>query len=368
MLCPRCRIHLNRATTKQGIVFCCPQCRGRAVALAVLRRVGSKRCVQQLWQQAWRHKGQQGAPCPVCDRAMAQLPLAANRPFLQLDICTSCEFVWFDPREFEQFPPPDPQEPLSKEARQLIAEAEVRQEAQRAEREAYNEPGPDEPWKWIPAVLGMPVEENVPAVRSWPWLTWGMAASLVAVFAMTAGNLNAAAEEYGLIPAELWRHHGATFITSFFLHASIWHLIGNVYFLLVFGDNVEDDVGPWGYLALLAIADLVGNMWHILADCHSMVPCIGASGGISGVVTFYALRFPRARLGILFRWFVYFRWVHLPAYQYLLFWFLLQFVLVFEQHLGVGNVAAWAHLGGAAVGAVAWFLWRSDSLFGRKVV
>ena len=171
-----------------------------------------------------------------------------------------------------------------------------------------------------------------------------------------------------MIPAQLWRHDGATLATSFFLHAGLWHLIGNVYFLLIFGDNVEDDLGRWGCAAMLAISAFVGDLWHILGDPQSTIPCIGASGGISGIITYYALRFPRARLGFLFRYFFYFRWVHVPAYAALLFWFLLQFLYVFEQHLGIGNVAALAHLGGAAVGAVAWLLWRSDSLTGQDVV
>ena len=140
------------------------------------------------------------------------------------------------------------------------------------------------------------------------------------------------------MPAQLWRHDGATFVTSFFLHGGLLHLIGNVYFLLIFGDNVEDDLGRWGCVAMLAVAAFVGDLWHILGNLHSTIPCIGASGGISGIITYYALRFPRARLGFLFRIWFYFRWIHIPAYVALLFWFLLQFLYVFEQQVGVGNV------------------------------
>ncbi|MBN2580806.1 MAG: rhomboid family intramembrane serine protease, partial [Pirellulales bacterium] len=182
-----------------------------------------------------------------------------------------------------------------------------------------------------------------------------------AVFALTASNLNAAVEAYGMIPAQLGRHGGITLVTSFFLHAGLFHLIGNVYFLLVFGDNVESDLGRWAYLALLVAAALLGDLLHILGNRHSTVPCIGASGGISGVITYYALRFPKARLGFLFWFWFYIRWIHVPAYVALIFWFALQLLFVVHQQLGVGNVAALAHLGGAAVGVVAWLLWRALS-------
>jgi membrane associated rhomboid family serine protease len=365
MLCPRCRVRLNRAKTEHGMLFCCPRCGGRAVGLPVLRQVGSKEAVRKLWMLAHDGPRTPGAKCPVCDRPATEvaLPVRASSPPLRLDVCAGCQFVWFDPRELEQFPAgaADQERPLSPRAREAIALEEVRRVEEQAERDAYNNSEPDETWHWIPALFGMPVEENAPAVRCWPWLTYGLAAVLVAVYALTCRNLEAVVNEYGLVPDQLWRHGGLTFLTSFLLHGGLFHLIGNVYFLLIFGDNVEDDLGPWRYVGLLAVATIVGDLCHIVGSPHSMVPCIGASGGISGVITYYALRFPHARLGFLFRYWMYFRWVRLPAYVALLFWFVLQFVLAVEERMGIGNVAALAHLGGAAVGVAAWFIWRVRS-------
>jgi membrane associated rhomboid family serine protease len=345
------------------MIFCCPKCGGRAVGLPVLRNAGSKEAVRQLWILAHEKSGSPGAKCPVCDRPSVEvaLPVRSSSPPLRLDICAACQFVWFDPREFEQLPSVavDEERELPQQARELIAMQEVRRAAEKAERDAYNDPQPDEVWQWLPAMLGMPIEENAPAIRCWPWFTWGLAAVLVAVFALTARNLGEVVAEYGLVPAELWRHDGVTFLTSFLLHGGLFHLIGNVYFLLIFGDNVEDDLGRWRYAVLIAVAALIGDVCHIVGNSHSMVPSIGASGGISGVITYYALRFPHARLGFLFRYWMYFRWVHLPAYAALLLWLLLQLFLVAEQQMGIGNVAALAHLGGALAGVVAWLLWRT---------
>ena len=82
-------------------------------------------------------------------------------------------------------------------------------------------------------------------------------------------------------------------MTSFFIHGSLLHLVGNVYFLMVFGDNVENDIGRWRYAALLLAATLAGGFLHIALDVRPLIPCVGASGGIAGVLTYYALRFPR---------------------------------------------------------------------------
>lgn len=360
MNCPRCRTRLNRTAIRRGMVFDCPKCQGRAVGLSLLRRLGSNECVLQLWKRARQRNGQTGAACPVCRRPMTELPVWENRPTPRLNVCIGCQFVWFDAHEYEQFPLPDgaPSPPLPEKVREVIAREELRRNAERARRGAYGQSGPDKPWHWILGLLHLPVEEDAPALRSWPWLTWGLAAALVAVYLLTVGNLDAVIQEYGFVPAQLWRHDGATWITSFFLHAGFWHLLGNVYFLLIFGDNVEDDLGRWGCAIMLAIAALVGDLWHVVGNQHSMIPAVGASGGISGIVTYYALRFPRAQLGFV----VYYQWVHIPAFAALLFWFALQLVYVWSAHQGIGNIAALAHLGGAAVGAVAWLLWGFNSL------
>jgi membrane associated rhomboid family serine protease len=99
-----------------------------------------------------------------------------------------------------------------------------------------------------------------------------------------------------------------------FLHAGIIHLAGNLYFLLALGHAVENSVRPLRYLVLIALAALIGNLAHVALDPRSQTPCIGASGGIAAVMTFYALNFPRMRLAFLWRLgFVWHRWIRLDA-------------------------------------------------------
>ena len=97
---------------------------------------------------------------------------------------------------------------------------------------------------------------------------------------------------------------------------------------------------------------------HIVTDPQSEIPCVGASGGISGVIVYYALQFPKARLGLLIRYLFVFKWLYFPAYFGLIFWVALQGFGAYLQIQGLSNESALAHLGGAGVGVIAWFIWK----------
>jgi len=267
--------------------------------------------------------------------------------------------VWFDPKEFEGLPrepvQPRADEELSPRAREALALQKVEQMRKAAEAREGAAP-PDEGWKWLPALLGMPVECEVNAVSRLPLVTWGLAALICGVSVWAFSDLARVVKEFGLVPAQAWRHGGLTFLTSFVLHGGLLHLLSNVYFLLIFGDNVEEALGRRRYLALIALAAVVGDLLHVAMDPHSQVPCIGASGGISGIIVFYALKFPHARLGFLFRIYWAFRWVRISARTALILWLLLQSLGAWQQLAGFTNVSALAHLGGAAVGFAFWLI------------
>src|SRR5205823_1077737 len=107
------------------------------------------------------------------------------------------------------------------------------------------------------------------------------------------------------------------------------------------------------------LAAIVGDLVHIALDPRSQTPCIGASGGIAGVITFYALNFPQMRLAFLMRWgFVWFHWIRLPVWFVFVLWILFQLIGTLEQKAGMSSVSSAAHLGGAAVGILAWLVWR----------
>lgn len=354
--CPHCQSRLRTVRQKTGIHYFCEQCRGRAVTIPQIRRVGGDRLATGLLREMRHSPIRSRLGCPFCTRPMQVL--ASRGPDLELDGCRPCNVVWFDPLEFEAVP-----EEFSLSAAQLEARATEtialhQLNRVRLQQERDDTSPPDETWKWLPGAFGMPVEMTGMEVSRPPWLIWGVAVAILIVSLTAFTNLDTALETWGMIPADWWRYGGLTFISSFLLHGGPWHLIGNLYFLLVFGDNVEEYLGRWRTAALLLAATAAGDVLHILFEHGSTTPAVGASGGISGIIVFYALQFPRARLGILFWYYAYVRWIRFPAWAALLFWVIFQGVGVLMQLAGLSNVSALAHLGGAGAGLVAWMLCR----------
>jgi membrane associated rhomboid family serine protease len=238
--------------------------------------------------------------------------------------------------------------------------AEVERIGQRAEGQPFSTEPPDELWKRLAALFGIPVLVDDTRDARLPWVTWSIAAAIVVVLALTWSDLERATRTWGLIPAEWTRAGGLTLLTSFFLHAGLLHAAGNLYFLIVFGDNVEAHLGWRRYLLLIGVADLAANACHILVDPRGTVPVVGASGGISAVIVFFALKFPRARLALGLWRGPWIRYMQFPAWFGLGMWIVLQFIGVAQQLGGFTNVSAAAHLGGAAVGVLAWVVWRRE--------
>jgi len=147
---------------------------------------------------------------------------------------------------------------------------------------------------------------------------------------------------FGAIPRQIARWHNVgSILTSMFLHGGWMHIIGNMWFLWLFGDNVEDALGRFRYLLFYFAAGTVAALAQCFSMPNSNVPMIGASGAIAGVLGGYVMLYPRARILTLLFW----TFVDIPAWVYLGIWFLSQFLL------GAGSGVAWmAHVGGFLAG------------------
>jgi membrane associated rhomboid family serine protease len=350
--CPNCNVPLQTVRQREGIYFHCHQCDGRAATLQQIRRTVGDRFVSGMVRLVNTARQPSQKVCSFCSSPMKvfQLP----QPPLMLDSCRPCALIWFDAGQFEQLPEGSTDTPEDAMARAMEAEAKWKIDQQQRAQGISRDP-PDEWWKWIPAFLGMPVKFESPEISTRPWVTWSL--SLVVAFISFCAffDLRPAVETFGTIPAEAWRYGGATLITSFFLHGGFWHLFGNLYFFLLFGGEVEEFLGRWRFLLLIFLSTIIGNLLHVLGNLPSMIPSIGASGGISGVLVFYALQFPKGTL-MFFSW--RFGWIHLPAWSAFIIWLLLQFIGVYMQKMGLSNVSALAHLGGVLTGFALWLCWR----------
>jgi membrane associated rhomboid family serine protease len=140
-------------------------------------------------------------------------------------------------------------------------------------------------------------------------------------------------------------------LTSMFLHGGWFHLIGNMWFLWLFGNNVEDSMGHFRYLAFYLLCGLTAAATQTFMSPSSLVPMVGASGAISGVMGAYVVLYPRVRVHMLVVLFVFITRIAVPAYVMLGYWFLLQ-LLGGAAAQGEGGVAFWAHVGGFLAGAL----------------
>jgi len=365
-LCPRCKVPLKEVRTSGGVLYGCDRCGGRAVTIELLRKRFTSESINPLWLHAMRGEGRIGLPCPSCLQPMIGVVLS-DQSEIKVDVCQHCHFIWFDAHEVDTLVPRRPEpvaaEPeLPQRAREMLAMAEVERLSKQAEGPDLDSAPPEESWKQIAAFLGMPVEFDELEEQRKPWATWLLSAAIICASLLAFLDLREVVQRFGLIPVQATRLDGLTFVTSFFLHAGIIHLAGNMYFLLAFGHAVENFLRPLRYLALIALAALIGDLAHIALDPRSQTPCIGASGGIAGVIMFYALNFPRMRLAFLWRiGFVWFRWIRLPAWFVFVLWILFQIIGTLEQRAGMSSVSSAAHLGGAAVGLLGWLVWRKPN-------
>jgi membrane associated rhomboid family serine protease len=146
-----------------------------------------------------------------------------------------------------------------------------------------------------------------------------------------------------------------TIFTAMFLHGGILHLAGNMLYLWIFGDNVEDAMGSIRFLFFYLACGVIAALAHIATEPNSMIPMIGASGAISGVLGAYLLLYPRAKVLTLITLFYFIRIVKLPAVILLGFWIVIQFLsgaLSLTNKTGGGGVAWFAHIGGFIAGMV----------------
>jgi membrane associated rhomboid family serine protease len=161
-------------------------------------------------------------------------------------------------------------------------------------------------------------------------------------------------------------------VTSMFLHGGWGHLLGNLLFFWVFGNNIEDSMGRGRFIVFYLLCGLIAAGSHVLLDPTSPVPTVGASGAISGVLGAYLVLYPRVRVRMLFWFLLFIRVFRIPAWAVLLWWFFWQVVAGLPQLMPVnrevsGGVAVWAHIGGFVAGVILAKLFTNNDLHRRRL-
>jgi membrane associated rhomboid family serine protease len=227
-----------------------------------------------------------------------------------------------------------------------------------------------------------PLSDENPTLRR-PLVTLALLLVLVAVWVLVQGagldfrTFTSSLCEYGLIPGRLTGRLAAgttvplgetetcriaggalrywTLFTSMFLHGSWGHLIGNGWFLWVFGNNIEDSMGRLRFVLFYVICGLVAAVAQVALDPGSMAPMVGASGAISGVMGGYLVLYPRVRVKTLLFFFIFIRIISVPAWVMLVYWFVIQLLTALPQlggHAASSGVAVVAHVGGFLAGCL----------------
>jgi membrane associated rhomboid family serine protease len=246
----------------------------------------------------------------------------------------------------------------------------------------------------------IPLRDNIPP-RTFPFVNYSMIAICVVVFlaqlADTSDGIDQLVDYLGMVPARVFHPDEPitvreplvvqtpegmrkvlierdlpalpfspwlTLLTCTFLHGGWLHILGNLWFLHIFGDNVEDRLGHFGYLVFYVGCGLAASIAHLMFNASSTMPTIGASGAIAGVMGAYLYLYPRANVVTLVPIIFFLQVMVIPAPVFLIIWFAIQFFegISITSH-STGGVAWWAHIGGFAVGfVVAWLLGQAHQL------
>jgi membrane associated rhomboid family serine protease len=208
----------------------------------------------------------------------------------------------------------------------------------------------------------IPLRDVIPS-RTTPYITVTIiilnALAWVVELNLPREALPAFLQVYGVVPADF---RPPTLVTSMFLHGSWLHVIGNMWYLWIFGDNVEDRLGHGRFVAFYLLCGIAAAFGQIFSDPLSRLPTIGASGAIAGVLGAYFVLYPRSRVLTLVPLFIFWELIEIPAIFLLGFWFLMQLfsagAIAVTSSAGGGGIAFMAHVAGFVAGAAGVFVFR----------
>lgn len=380
MICPACKHELRQLIEPGAVRDYCAHCGGywfdagelKGFLDDMIERLHGlpyERIELRRAQRAGGSIGSAPRPCPCCDKPMAKTNYAYDSNVF-VDRCTVCGGIWVDKDLIVPLATYTRGHPKLDKLGESLAQ-DVRRKASSRETIDVLEGVGSMPYLWylFPKIV-VPLGDT-PERRSIPCVTLGLILANVLVYLImlsNPANVEVFVSDYAMVPSGVMEGQALhTFVTSAFLHAGVLHLVVNMLFLYIFGDNVEDAFGHLQFLVFYFFAAIASSAAHVVSDLHSTTPCLGASGAVAGVMGTYLVFHPDARIRTL----ILFRVFDIPAVFYLGLWFLLNLVNGVLSSSGATptDVAWFAHIGGFAFGvisALAWKLLQSGKMDSRR--
>lgn len=359
MKCPVCSNKLRRAKSTNVVVDVCTKCSGiwfdSGELQVFLKELVDKGKVTANKTKLFQPKDivtedqskKNIRLCPQCSIVMKTFNYAYDSNVF-VDKCPECEGIWTDKGEAKQlasYLKEDPREVM-------IAQDMIQRKKSVEELHDWADMGEKLSSRtgiaaWYMPQIILPLGDDNDRLK-FPVVNLSIIVLCFAAFFYELTKLDdiqTFVNEFGFIPNRFW---DISLITSMFLHGDIFHILGNMLFLWIFGDNVEDRFGHVGYVLFYLAAGIAASVIHAVFNMGVTIPAIGASGAISGVMGAYCVLFPNARL----KMFIVCRVVPVPAFLYLTIWFGIQLfsgTLSLSRNTGAG-IAWFAHIGGFAFG------------------
>lgn len=361
MKCPVCSNELTEVKSNTTLVDICSNCKGiwfdsGEIADFIRILTESDEVSPRLPQLFKPHMVQdansineKGKLCPRCNDKLHRFNYAYDSNVF-LDKCPSCQGIWADGREaleIARYLKIDPR--LMEIGKSLIKKDKTMEDLAELGKILTK---PVSPFILFMPKIIIPLSDDTPRQRI-PVITISIIILSTLIFISQIffiTDINSFFQRFGLIPAQFL---SIGLISSIFLHGGIFHLIGNMFFLWIFGDNVEDRFSRFGFLIFYLCCGLSASILHSILNWNLSIPAIGASGAISGIMGAYFVFYPTARVKLFFIYKI----LRVPAFLYLGVWFLFQLLFGFIfKSAGVSNIAWFAHIGGFVFGGLIAYL------------
>ena len=330
--CPRCTYPLAPLFNGEVELDHCHRCKGNFFDPGEAGATFGVFADPDKWAESHvaTHLGRSKLRCPAGHEHLQTYRVSFEKKKVEVDVCPDCKGLWLDATESEQL------------RKILVAEQGAKQAAEVSAGGAKT--------YLFQLFTGFPIEVYNPA-RKRPVLLLMLIWSLVLIFVGQIVAGHEIVQTFCLIPQAFWAGEQLWGLFTYaFLHGGLLHLLGNLYFLYIFGDNIEDTLGKKGLVLVLVVSALAGGALHVSTHPQNPIPVLGASGAISGIIGAYLVLFPRVKVWVVF-FFVRFK---LGVLWYFGIWV---FFNTLNAFLGVPGIAWFGHIGGFAAGvAVAYVL------------